>query len=97
MPTGKLVLNKINQLAQYTVEVGVHPEENRAITLREAALLQGFPRSYKFKMSKGRYPVAQLIGNAFPPKFAEHHARSLYLNLEEGLHTVFSSETRLNS
>ena len=75
----------------------VHPEENRAITLREAALLQGFPRSYKFKMSKGRYPVAQLIGNAFPPKFAEHHARSLYLNLEEGLHTVFSSETRLNS
>ena len=53
----------------------VHPIEDRAITLREAALLQGFPRSYRFKMSGGRYAVAQLIGNAFPPKFAEHHAR----------------------
>ena len=53
----------------------VHPVEDRAITLREAALLQGFPRSYRFKMSEGRYAVAQLIGNAFPPKFAEHHAR----------------------
>lgn len=53
----------------------VHPIEDRAVTLREAALLQGFPRSYRFKMSEGRYAVAQLIGNAFPPKFAEHHAR----------------------
>lgn len=60
----------------------LHPEENRAITLREAALIQGFPSSYGFKMSKGRYPVAQLIGNAFPPKFAEHHAKSLYSHLE---------------
>ena len=60
----------------------LHPEENRAITLREAALLQSFPRSYIFEMSKGRYPVAQLIGNAFPPKFAEHHARSIYRHLE---------------
>ena len=61
----------------------IHPEENRAITLREAALLQGFPRSYSFKMSKGRYPVAQLIGNAFPSKFAEHHARSIHRHLEK--------------
>lgn len=61
----------------------LHPEEDRAITLREAALLQGFPRSYVFEMSKGRYPVARLIGNAFPPKFAEHHARSIYRHLEE--------------
>ena len=60
----------------------LHPEENRAITLREAALLQSFPRSYKFEMSRGRYPVAQLIGNAFPPKFAEHHARSIYRHLD---------------
>ena len=75
----------------------VHPEENRAITLREAALLQGFPRSYKFKMSKGRYPVAQLIGNAFPPKFAEHHAKTLYQHLEEGFHTIVRPDTLLNS
>jgi DNA (cytosine-5)-methyltransferase 1 len=56
----------------------LHPEQDRAITLREAALLQGFPGNYKFDMSKGRYPAAQMIGNAFPPAFAAHHARSLH-------------------
>ena len=61
----------------------VHPEEDRAITLREAALLQGFPVSYEFDLSRGRYPVAQLIGNAFPPKFAEHFAKAIYRHLEE--------------
>ena len=60
----------------------IHPEEDRSITLREAAILQGFPRSYMFTMKNGKYPVAQLIGNAFPPKFAEHHARSIYRHLE---------------
>lgn len=60
----------------------VHPTEDRAITLREAALLQGFPMSYDFDLSNGRYPAAQMIGNAFPPKFAEHHARAIYAHLE---------------
>ena len=60
----------------------IHPTEDRAITLREAALLQGFPISYKFDLSSGRYPAAQMIGNAFPPKFAEHHARAIYAHLE---------------
>lgn len=52
----------------------LHPEQNRAITLREAAMLQGFPQNYKFSLSRGRYPAAQMIGNAFPPIFAEKHA-----------------------
>ena len=60
----------------------IHPEDDRAITLREAALLQGFPKSYAFDMSRGRYAVAKMIGNAFPPKFAEHHARSIIRHLE---------------
>ena len=60
----------------------IHPEDDRAITLREAALLQGFPSWYTFDMSNGRYPAAQMIGNAFPPKFAEHHARAIYEHLE---------------
>lgn len=59
----------------------LHPEEHRAITLREAALLQGFPRGYEFDMSKGRYAVAQMIGNALPPAFAERHARSIARHL----------------
>ena len=45
----------------------LHPQQDRAITLREAALLQGFPRSYRFEMSGGRYAVARLIGTHFPP------------------------------
>ena len=56
----------------------IHPEEDRAITLREAAGLQGFPKSYYFDMSQGRYATARMIGNAFPPKFAEHHGRAIH-------------------
>ena len=66
----------------------LHPEDDRAITLREAALLQGFPSWYVFDISRGRYPAAQMIGNAFPPKFAEHHARSIYKHLETLYATV---------
>jgi DNA (cytosine-5)-methyltransferase 1 len=55
----------------------LHPAENRAITLREAALLQTFPRDYKFPMDEGKFKVADLIGNALPPKFVESHARQL--------------------
>jgi DNA (cytosine-5)-methyltransferase 1 len=55
----------------------LHPVAHRAITLREAALLQGFPARYRFPLSSGAYAVAQLIGNAFPPAFAACHARKL--------------------
>lgn len=56
----------------------LHPEQDRPITLREASLLQGFPINYRFDNSRGRFPTAQLIGNAFPPKFAEIHAREIH-------------------
>ena len=60
----------------------LHPEEDRAITLREAALLQGFPKSFRFDLSRGRFPTAQMIGNAFPPIFAQKHASKLRELLE---------------
>lgn len=60
----------------------LHPMQDRAITLREAALLQGFPMSYDFAMTRGRYHAAQMIGNAFPPKFAEMHARVVARSLK---------------
>ena len=41
-----------------------HPIDNRAITLREAALLQTFPESYRFSGSPK--VIAQQIGNAVP-------------------------------
>ena len=60
----------------------LHPAQDRAITLREAAMFQGFPKRYAFDVSKGRYPTAQLIGNAFPPTFAALHARALLRQLK---------------
>ena len=55
----------------------LHPSQNRAITLREAALLQGFPKKYKFDIEYGKYPIAEMIGNAIPPLFVEKHVRAL--------------------
>lgn len=52
----------------------IHPEQDRAITLREAALLQGFPNSYKFSLKRGREFGAVMIGNALPPEFVKRHA-----------------------
>lgn len=45
-----------------------HPEENRAITLREAARLQTFPDDYKFFGNKSQ--IALQIGNAVPMDMA---------------------------
>jgi DNA (cytosine-5)-methyltransferase 1 len=51
-----------------------HPEQNRAISIREAAILQSFPRDYKFvrKAEDVNFRgLGVLIGNAVPPKLAE--------------------------
>lgn len=45
-----------------------HPEQNRAISAREAACLQTFPRDYKFAGSLESR--ARQIGNAVPPLMA---------------------------
>ena len=47
-----------------------HPVQDRAISLREGALLQTFPESYEFK-TKSITETARLIGNAVPPEFAK--------------------------
>lgn len=48
----------------------LHPKENRAITAREAALLQTFPENYKFPEKMSKTSIALQIGNALPPKFS---------------------------
>jgi DNA (cytosine-5)-methyltransferase 1 len=57
-----------------------HPEQDRAITLREAAILQTFPRSYKF-VPPGITPkfsvMGRLIGNAVPVRLGEVVAKSI--------------------
>lgn len=43
----------------------VHPVENRALSLREGAVLQSFPKEYKF-FGTSHAAIARLIGNAVP-------------------------------
>ena len=47
----------------------IHPTEDRGITLREAALLQTFSKTYEFVGS--HESVARQIGNAIPVRLAE--------------------------
>ena len=50
-----------------------HPEQNRAISLREAARIQSFPDSYKFvnyNQAIRSGIIARLIGNAVPIHFS---------------------------
>ena len=50
----------------------MHPEKNRAITAREAALLQTFPGNYKFPADISKTSIALIIGNALPPNSAAY-------------------------
>jgi DNA (cytosine-5)-methyltransferase 1 len=59
----------------------LHPSRNRAITVREAAMLQGFPRRYKLRVQDGKVALALMIGNALPPPFIAAHARQLSRDL----------------
>jgi DNA (cytosine-5)-methyltransferase 1 len=61
----------------------LHPEENRAITLREAALLQTFPHDYFFSLKRGKDSVALMIGNALPPNFIRLHGEAIAKHLDQ--------------
>lgn len=57
-----------------------HPEQDRSITLREAALFQSFPRSYEFwptDQRVNRKAVSRMIGNAVPPQLAKALGRAI--------------------
>lgn len=61
-----------------------HPDQDRAITLREAAILQSFPATYSFVSNDARLTfdkVGMLIGNAVPPKLGEAIGRSVLTHL----------------
>src|SRR5690606_18933389 len=60
----------------------IHPEQDRAITLREAALLQTFPDNYKFSLRKGKDFAALMIGNALPPVLIHAHAKQFKAHLD---------------
>lgn len=57
-----------------------HPQQDRAITLREAAMLQGFPKDYSFveTSQKPSFSVlGRLIGNAVPVPLGIYIGESL--------------------
>lgn len=61
-----------------------HPEQNRAISLREAARFQTFPDTYKFFPDEQRISItkaSRYIGNAVPPKLGEITAISIINHL----------------
>jgi DNA (cytosine-5)-methyltransferase 1 len=64
----------------------LHPEQHRNITVREAALLQGFPQHYVFDGAPTQ--LYRQIGEAVPPLFARFVAWSL-------LDRIQSSKLRL--
>lgn len=53
----------------------LHPEQDRAITFREAARLMTFPDDFELPNKNGN--AEQLIGNAVPPKFMEELTKEL--------------------
>lgn len=63
-----------------------HPVQDRAISLREGALLQTFPEGYSFVPDGGDVritPVARLIGNAVPVRIGEAIGKSIVAHLED--------------
>lgn len=65
-----------------------HPEQDRAISLREGAVLQSFPKSYKFVAKDApiyRKTIGRLIGNAVPVKLAEAVGKTLIRHVDEYL------------
>ncbi|MCP4112397.1 MAG: DNA cytosine methyltransferase [Desulfobacteraceae bacterium] len=63
-----------------------HPEQDRAISLREAAILQTFPYDYKFvdkaeNLNFGN--TSKQIGNAVPPKLGEIIGRSIIRHIRD--------------
>ena len=58
----------------------VHPEQDRGLSLREAAALQTFPDNYEFH-GNSIFQLAGQIGNAVPVELAKRLGRALVLSL----------------
>lgn len=62
-----------------------HPEQDRAITLREAAILQSFPENYQFidpSLKVSTPNISRQIGNAVPVKLGEVVAKTIKKHLK---------------
>ena len=62
-----------------------HPEQDRAISLREGAILQSFPKNYKFAIPDepiSKKALGRLIGNAVPVRLGELIGKSILKHVE---------------
>lgn len=62
-----------------------HPEQNRAISLREGAILQSFPADYEFVKPGDGYctrTIGRMIGNAVPVRLGEVVGKTIKRHLE---------------
>ena len=69
----------------------LHPDQNRPITHREAARIQGFPDSFVFRGSKTE--IARQIGNAIPPPLAKAIAKEVVRCLAGQTEKSYVAET----
>ena len=63
-----------------------HPEQDRAISLREGAILQSFPRKYRFCRKSADVSFAtlgRLIGNAVPVRLGEIIGKTILHHIAE--------------
>lgn len=60
-----------------------HPEEDRALSIREGALLQTFPASYDFRNDISIAALGRQIGNAVPPKLGHIIGRTIKEHVKE--------------
>lgn len=73
-----------------------HPEQDRAISLREGALLQTFPADYEFVPPELPVSFAQtgkMIGNAVPVRLGEAIGTSILKHLEAHQHANLPCKT----
>lgn len=62
-----------------------HPEQDRAISLREGAMLQSFPKDYAFVKPSSQYcfkTIGRMIGNAVPVRLGEIVGTTIRQHLE---------------
>ena len=61
-----------------------HPKQDRALSLREGALLQGFPENYQFATHENISYVAvgKMVGNAVPFQLGEAIAQSISYHMQ---------------
>lgn len=63
-----------------------HPDQDRAISLREAALIQSFPPDYDFWPANAKLnigAIARMIGNAVPPELGRALGETIVEHIRE--------------